>query len=168
MGGWRLGDLIICRTETTDYEGIILRDIQLTGLSGEVKRVKHIQFTNWPNYGVVDDLAELLEFVRKVLAVWREAGGPLVVHCSGGVGRSGTFTTIITVLNLLTRAVQAGDLSSLENYLGDQEEMVLTELVLHLRRVRHPWMVEGEQQYLLAYQAVLGIIDQLNSQSQNP
>ena len=162
------GDLIICRTETTDYEGIILRDIQLTGLSGEVRRVKHIQFTNWPNYGVVDDLAELLEFVRKVLAVWREAGGPLVVHCSGGVGRSGTFTTIITVLNMLTRAVQAGDLSSLGNYLGDQEEMVLTELVLHLRRVRHPWMVEGEQQYLLAYQAVLGIIDQLNSQSQNP
>ena len=162
-----MGDLMICRTETTDYEGIILRDIQLTGLSGEVRRVKHIQFTNWPNYGVVNNLPELMEFIRKVLGDWREAGGPMVVHCSGGVGRSGTFATILTIYNLLTRAVQTGDLSSLENYLGEEGEMVLTELVLHLRRVRHPWMVEGEQQYLLAYQAVLGIIDQLNSQSQN-
>ena len=63
--------------------------------------------------------------------------------------------------------MQTGDLSSLENYLGQEDEMVLTELVLHLRRVRHPWMVEGEQQYLLAYQAVLGIINQLLSDSHN-
>ena len=148
-------------TETSQYEGIILRDIKLTGLSGEVRKVKHIQFTDWPNYGVVDNLPELAEFIKKVHGEWMEAGGPLVVHCSGGVGRSGTFTTILTIYNLLTRAVQTGDLSSLENYLGKQEEMVLTELVLHLRRVRHPWMVEGEEQYLLAYQAVLGIIEQL-------
>ena len=40
---------------------------------------------------------------------------------------------------------------------------MLTDLVRHLRTVRHPWMVEGEEQYLLAYQAVLGIIEQLNS-----
>ena len=150
-------------SERSQYEGIILRDINLTGLSGEVSKVKHIQFTDWPNYGVVDNLPELAEFIKKVHGEWMDAGGPLVVHCSGGVGRSGTFTTILTIYNLLTRAVQTGDLSSLENYLGKQEEMVLTELVLHLRRVRHPWMVEGEEQYLLAYQAVLGIIEQLNS-----
>ena len=157
--------MIIFRTETSEYEGIILRDIKLTGLSGEVRHVKHIQFTNWPNYGVVDNLPELTEFIKKVLGDWTEAGGPLVVHCSGGGGRSGTFTTILTILNLLTRAVEAGDLSSLQNYLGVEEEMVLTQLVLHLRKVRHPWMVEGEEQYLLAYQAVLGIIEQLHSQT---
>ena len=78
--------MIIYRTETADYEGIILRDIKLTGLSGEVRDVKHIQLTAWPNYGVVDSLPELLEFIRKVHGVWTEAGGPLVVHCSGGVG----------------------------------------------------------------------------------
>ena len=116
--------------------------------------MKHIQLTAWPNYGVVDSLPELLEFIRKVHGVWTEAGGPLVVHCSGGVGRSGTFTTILTIVNLLTRALQA----------GDHEEMVLTDLVRHLRTVRHPWMVEGEEQYILAYQAVLGIIDQLSAE----
>ena len=156
--------MIIYRTETAEYEGIILRDIKLTGLLGEVRDVKHIQLTAWPNYGVVDSLPELLEFIRKVHGVWTEAGGPLVVHCSGGVGRSGTFTTILTIFNILTRAVQTGDLTSLENYLGDQEEMVLTDLVRHLRTVRHPWMVEGEEQYILAYQAVLGIIHQLSAE----
>ena len=81
------GDIIVFRTETTEYDGIILRDIQLTGASGEIRHVKHIQFTNWPNYGVVNNLPELMEFIRKVLGDWGEAGGPLVVHCSGGVGR---------------------------------------------------------------------------------
>ena len=76
--------------------------------------------------------------------------------------------TILTLYNLLTRALQTGDLSTVENYLGEEEEVVLTELVLHLRRVRHPWMVEGEQQYLLAYQAVLGILNQLLSDTQKP
>ena len=139
-------------------DGIIIRDLRLTGLEGEVRHVKHIQFTNWPNYGVVEDLSELVEFIKKVDREWREVGGPLVVHCSGGVGRSGTFTTIFTLYRLLATACHTGDLAGLENYLGDTEAVTLTELVLQLRRVRHPWMVEGLHQYLLGYQGILEIL----------
>ena len=52
------------------------------------------------------------------------------------------------------RAAETGDLTEVEKYLGEKEDLRLTELVLHLRRTRHPWMVEGVEQYLLAYQAV--------------
>ena len=37
---------------------------------------------------------------------------------------------------------------------------MLTQLVLHLRTVGQPWMVEGEEQYLLAYQAALALLAQ--------
>ena len=154
MRGKADGDGSICCSD-----GVIVRDIRLRGLSGEVKELKHIQFTNWPNYGVVEDLAELAEFMKAVSSEWEEVGGPLVVHCSGGVGRSGTFATILTLYNLLLTATRSGDLSGVEKYLGKGEELRLTEPVLELRRVRHPWMVEGENQYLLAYQAVLEILN---------
>ena len=159
------GDLQV-ETVRQRLEGTWLRDIRLTGESGEVREVKHIQLTRWPNYGVVEQLDELLELVRKVCQETEEVGGALLVHCSGGLGRSGTFAIILAIHNMLRQ-----DLDLIDNYLGDQGEMVLTQLVLHLRRVGHPWMVEGEAQYLLAYQAALAILTrrlrELQEQTQN-
>ena len=144
----------IFRSRTGGYEGTRLRDLRLTAISGEVTEVKHIQLSSssWPNYGVVDQLDDLLDLVGRVCEESEEVGGALLVHCSGGLGRSGTFTVILAIYNMMRR-----DLALIENYLGQQEEIVLTQLVLHLRSVGHPWMVEGEAQYLLAYQAALAI-----------
>ena len=47
-------------------EGVILRDIRLKGLSGEFSLVKHIQFTDWSNYGVVEEVEDLVGLVRRV------------------------------------------------------------------------------------------------------
>ena len=118
-----------------------------------MREVKHIQLTRWPNYGVVEQLDELLELVRRVREETERVGGTLLVHCSGGLGRSGTFTIILAIHSMLRQ-----DLDLINNYLGEEGEMVLTQLVLHLRKVGHPWMVEGEAQYLLAYQAALAIL----------
>ena len=74
------------------------------------------------------------------------------------MGRSGTVTTISTLYRLLVTACHKGNLTELENYLGNTEAVTLTELVLQLRRVRHPWMVEGLYQYLLAHQGTLEIL----------
>ena len=101
MRGKGDGDGSICCSD-----GVIVRDIRLRGLSGELKELKHIQFTNWPNYGVVRDLSELVEFVKKVDSEWEKVGGPVVVHCSGGVGRSGTFTTIFSLYTMLREATR--------------------------------------------------------------
>ena len=52
-----------------------------------------MHFKLWPNYKVVENISHLVKLVK---AVHRQhhGDGPLVVHCSGGIGRSGTFTTI--------------------------------------------------------------------------
>ena len=60
-----------------------------------------MQFIMWPNYGVVENVEQLANFVRGVY-LYKEArkgeGIPIVIHCSGGVGRSGNFTTIFSML----------------------------------------------------------------------
>ncbi|CAC5421816.1 Tyrosine-protein phosphatase non-receptor type 5,Receptor-type tyrosine-protein phosphatase R,Receptor-type tyrosine-protein phosphatase S,Receptor-type tyrosine-protein phosphatase eta,Tyrosine-protein phosphatase non-receptor type 7,Receptor-type tyrosine-protein phosphatase N2,Tyrosine-protein phosphatase non-receptor type 12,Receptor-type tyrosine-protein phosphatase delta [Mytilus coruscus] len=57
------------------------------------RRVHHFHFTQWPDHGVPDSI-KLVHFYRKVKHENRDQSGPMVVHCSAGVGRTGTFIAI--------------------------------------------------------------------------
>ena len=117
-----------------------------------------MQFIMWPNYGVVENVEQLANFVRGVY-LYKEArkgeGIPIVIHCSGGVGRSGNFTTIFS---MLVDSKQTGVWTEMKEYMGKDGELLLEPLVRKLREIRHPWMVEGEQQYRLAYQVCKEIV----------
>ncbi|KAG9339194.1 hypothetical protein JZ751_024053 [Albula glossodonta] len=73
------------------------------GTTGEVREIYHFHYTAWPDFGVPESPASFLNFLFKV----RESGslgvdhGPAVVHCSAGIGRSGTFSLVDTCLVLL-------------------------------------------------------------------
>ena len=56
--------------------------------------VRQFHFTIWPDHGVPEEPSPLLHFVRKVTASNSPNAGPMVVHCSAGVGRTGTFITL--------------------------------------------------------------------------
>ncbi|UYV72522.1 hypothetical protein LAZ67_9003544 [Cordylochernes scorpioides] len=80
--------------------------------SGESRPVAHLQFTSWPDYGVPHSALAMLDFRDRVLehqTVLEEALGPdqppppIVIHCSAGIGRTGTFIT----LDLCIRALEA-------------------------------------------------------------
>jgi netrin-G3 ligand len=60
--------------------------------------VRQYHFTVWPDHGVPEYPAQLLHFVYKVMLENPTKNGPLVVHCSAGVGRTGTFITLFTQL----------------------------------------------------------------------
>lgn len=78
---------------------------RLTALSqtGEKREIYHFHYTTWPDFGVPESPASFLNFLFKV----RESGslgpehGPSVVHCSAGIGRSGTFALVDTCLVLV-------------------------------------------------------------------
>ncbi|XP_064909167.1 tyrosine-protein phosphatase non-receptor type 2 isoform X4 [Columba livia] len=70
--------------------------------SGESRMIFHFHYTTWPDFGVPESPASFLNFLFKV----RESGslspehGPAVIHCSAGIGRSGTFSLVDTCLVL--------------------------------------------------------------------
>lgn len=79
----------------------------------ETREILHFHYTTWPDFGVPESPASFLNFLLKV----RESGclspdhGPVVVHCSAGIGRSGTFCLVDTCLLLvreLCDAISAG------------------------------------------------------------
>ncbi|KAJ8267735.1 hypothetical protein COCON_G00129070 [Conger conger] len=83
-----------------------IRVLELQNLNtGETREIYHFHYTSWPDFGVPESPASFLNFLLKV----RESGclavdqGPAVVHCSAGIGRSGTFSLVDTCLVLLDR-----------------------------------------------------------------
>ncbi|XP_035019395.1 tyrosine-protein phosphatase non-receptor type 2a [Hippoglossus stenolepis] len=90
--------------EDQSYFTIRLLELQNTK-TGESREVYHFHYTTWPDFGVPESPASFLNFLLKV----RESGslspehGPSVVHCSAGIGRSGTFALVDTCLVLMDR-----------------------------------------------------------------
>ncbi|CAI8053566.1 Receptor-type tyrosine-protein phosphatase alpha, partial [Geodia barretti] len=67
-------------------------------LSGKTRKVTHFHYTAWPDHGVPDYATSMLNFHKMVMKDHKAHRGPLLVHCSAGVGRTGTFIAIDNVL----------------------------------------------------------------------
>ena len=64
----------------------------------EKREIKQLQFTAWPDHGVPDHPAPFLQFLRRVHTLNPVHSGPIIVHCSAGVGRTGCFIVIDSML----------------------------------------------------------------------
>ena len=63
-----------------------------------VREITQYHFTDWPDFGVPENASSMLKFVRRVRSATSPTHGPVVVHCSAGVGRTGTFIAIDVML----------------------------------------------------------------------
>ncbi|ELT92620.1 hypothetical protein CAPTEDRAFT_129937, partial [Capitella teleta] len=83
-----------------------VRNLELCDLrSGEKKVIQQYQYTEWPDFDVPQSPQAFLDFlfeVRKSGALDRNAGPP-IIHCSAGIGRSGTFCLVDTCLVLIEK-----------------------------------------------------------------
>ena len=63
-------------------------------------QVTHFHYTAWPDHGVPQSATSILSFVRRVQKAHDKGKGfPLLVHCTAGVGRTGTFIALDTLLD---------------------------------------------------------------------
>ncbi|MCI4382911.1 hypothetical protein PGIGA_G00020200 [Pangasianodon gigas] len=63
--------------------------------------VTQLHFTSWPDFGVPLSPIGMLKFLKKVRSVNPVHAGPIIVHCSAGVGRTGTFIVIDAMMNMM-------------------------------------------------------------------
>lgn len=80
--------------------------------------VKQFHYTAWPDHGVPTSPSSLLNFVRKSSSANAPNSGPMVVHCSAGVGRTGTYIVIDTQLKRMAKEKNIdvyGNVQSLRN-----------------------------------------------------
>lgn len=71
--------------------------------TGNQRKVIHFHCTTWPDFGVPQSPTAFLRFLNAVRASGAlEQEGPAVVHCSAGIGRSGTFCLVDSCLVMVT------------------------------------------------------------------
>eukprot|EP00038_Savillea_parva_P001523 m.104689 g.104689 ORF g.104689 m.104689 type:complete len:1549 (-) comp10533_c0_seq2:22-4668(-) len=116
--------------------------------------VQQYHFTAWPDRDVPDTPIEFLRFLHAVMAEHHRAAGeasasgesgysPILVHCSAGVGRTGTFIAIYSVLNSLPH-IQKGTISGID----------IQTIIMGMRRCRR-FMVQTMAQFIFTYRTVL-------------
>lgn len=111
--------------------------------SDEVLVVSHLQFVGWPDHGVPHSPSDLLTFLSEVHNHHQEkdpqAQMPLVVHCSAGVGRAGTFCVVYSAIRELH---------------GTRNIVNIPKLVQVFRKHRK-FTVQKKEQYEFCYRAIL-------------
>lgn len=68
--------------------------------SNVTHHVTHLNFTSWPDHSVPDSAMPLLRYIRYMRKLSGEFN-PVIVHCSAGIGRTGTLMTIDSLLNMI-------------------------------------------------------------------
>ncbi|KAL4709306.1 hypothetical protein ACJJTC_013366 [Scirpophaga incertulas] len=119
----------------------ILREFKVTDArDGASRTVRQFQFTDWPEQGVPKNSEGFIDFLGQVHKTKEQFGqdGPITVHCSAGVGRTGVFITLSTVLERM------------------QYEGVLDVFqTVRTLRTQRPAMVQAQDQYEFCYRAAL-------------
>jgi len=113
-------------------------ELKRSGASEKPRVVTHIQYTNWPDHGVPRYTKTFLQLV-KMADDMNDTKAPIIVHCSAGVGRTGTFC----IVHYLLAKMRLSSPSSIN----------MMDTLLYFRKYR-PHMVQSVDQYLFCHRAV--------------
>lgn len=138
---------VVTLTAEEDRGAYIARTLVMKDtVSSDERTIRHFQFVVWPDHGVPEETAPLISFRNEVRTALNDAGdcGPLVVHCSAGVGRTGAF--IVADIQL-------------EKYANERQIDIFHCLTI-LRQFRCK-LVQMPQQYVFAHQVIVDAIVQM-------
>ncbi|KAJ1558306.1 hypothetical protein HK096_002375, partial [Nowakowskiella sp. JEL0078] len=123
--------------------------------ANERRKILHIQFSHWPDHGVptdVDSFIKLRYFVRDARQLIENKNsdfedGPVVIHCSAGCGRTGTFITLDSVFSLLTLQKGPSD-----TYFEPEDDVIFKSVKgLRCQRIL---MVQSLSQFIFCYEGL--------------
>ncbi|XP_054546254.1 tyrosine-protein phosphatase non-receptor type 20 isoform X2 [Talpa occidentalis] len=112
--------------------------------TGKSHSVKQLQFTNWPDHGTPDSVDGFIKYVRYVRKSHHT--GPMIVHCSAGVGRTGVLLCVDVVLCAIEK-----------NFPFD-----IWNIVAQMREQRRG-MIQTKEQYCFCFKIVLEVLKKLQT-----
>uniref|UniRef100_A0A4X1VR24 Receptor-type tyrosine-protein phosphatase eta n=1 Tax=Sus scrofa TaxID=9823 RepID=A0A4X1VR24_PIG len=138
------GDITVAMTSEIVLPEWTIRDFTVKNIqTSESHPLRQFHFTSWPDHGVPDTTDLLINFRYLVRDYMKQSPpeSPILVHCSAGVGRTGTFIAIDRLI-----------------YQIENENTVDVYGIVYDLRMHRPLMVQTEDQYVFLNQCVLDII----------
>ncbi|KFP28386.1 Receptor-type tyrosine-protein phosphatase O, partial [Colius striatus] len=132
------GDITVEMLSEEEHTDWVYRNFRIS-YADEVQDVMHFNYTAWPDHGVptANAAESILQFVQMVRQKSAKSKGPMIIHCSAGVGRTGTFIALDRLLQ----------------HIRDHEFVDILGLVSDMRSYRMS-MVQTEEQYIFIHQCV--------------
>lgn len=132
-----LGHFTIRVMNVQVYADYTIRTLGVKQTGEEFHVVQHFQYTSWPEHGAPDDPIPLLDMLYKVREYHKTDPAPILVHCGTGIGRSGVYIAIDTLI---------------EQFLVEGSVNVF-QCVRKMRKDR-PFMVRTLKEYVFIYAAL--------------
>uniref|UniRef100_A0A8C6UVV2 protein-tyrosine-phosphatase n=1 Tax=Neogobius melanostomus TaxID=47308 RepID=A0A8C6UVV2_9GOBI len=131
----------ISEKEATDYKLRVL-EIALMDKPQKARTIWHFQYMSWPDHGVPQEPGGVLSFLDQVNSKQYEYpnAGPMIIHCSAGIGRTGTIVVIDMIIETITRRGLDCDIDIAK--------------IIQMVREQRSGMVQTEAQYKFIYLAV--------------
>ncbi|NWU91469.1 PTN11 phosphatase, partial [Upupa epops] len=143
------GGISVRSLSEREAQGYCLRELEVlrVGTDERPRLVKHYQYFSWPDHGVPTEPGGVLSFLDQVNRAQRSIPdtGPIVVHCSAGIGRTGTIIVIDILVDIIQRQ-------------GLDCDIDIPKTIQMVRRQRSG-MVQTEAQYKFVYMAVQQFIE---------
>ncbi|XP_069134506.1 tyrosine-protein phosphatase 10D-like isoform X3 [Argopecten irradians] len=134
------GMIEVTRTASENNDDYIYSEFSISSGDQE-KSVKHFHFLEWPDFSAELECNAFLSFLFKVKnEIHDDLVGPIIVHCSAGVGRTGTYLTV----DFLSEYIRTHNLS---------EEFDIFQHVLKIRQHRTT-LVQAREQYLFIHECL--------------
>ncbi|KAJ3671653.1 hypothetical protein LUZ60_007732 [Juncus effusus] len=142
---------VITKSKTVTSSSLVLRCLELhhTKETEAPVEVLHVEYPEWPDHGVPKYTVPVRDILRRLYQVPNDAG-PIVVHCSAGIGRTGTYCAIHNTI----QRILIGDMSSLD----------LVKTIADFRSQRLG-MVQTLDQLMFCYEAIIDELEELSLKS---
>ena len=134
--------LISLNLKEYNDKNLIIREIEIQKNGNwEIKKVLQLQFTGWSDHDVPNENEVYNTFITLFKTINDKGSNTTVIHCSAGVGRTGTFLSLIILYN---------NILNQKNENSQQISFSIFGLVRQLKEMRF-LLVENERQYIFIY-----------------
>ncbi|XP_044518641.1 tyrosine-protein phosphatase non-receptor type 20 [Gracilinanus agilis] len=125
-------------------EAFIIRMFKIVNKTGSVHFVHQIQFMNWPDHGIPTSYEAFVSYVRYMKKIHET--GPIIAHCSAGIGRTGVLLCMDVVLHALEKDLEF-DIKAIVTQMRDQR----------------CGMIQTKEQYQFCYEIVIHVLRKIQT-----
>ncbi|XP_007478640.1 tyrosine-protein phosphatase non-receptor type 20 isoform X1 [Monodelphis domestica] len=139
-----LQNFLVELENTQILEAFIIRVFKIVNKTGSVHFVHQIQFMNWPDHGIPTSYEAFVSYIRYMKKIHET--GPIIAHCSAGIGRTGVLLCMDVVLH------------ALENDLEFDIKTIVTQM-----RNQRCGMIQTKEQYQFCYETVIHVLRKIQT-----